>query len=74
MTQAAGRVISRERIIAVGDGLATDIAGANAQQVDAFYIAGPGGLHQGASDPQSLAVLLHDTGTHVVGASEALKW
>jgi ribonucleotide monophosphatase NagD (HAD superfamily) len=50
----------RRRVLAVGDGVATDIAGANAQGLDALFIAG--GIHaaellggDGHLDPASLA-------------------
>lgn len=39
----AGRNIPRERILAIGDGLPTDIAGANAQGLDCVFIAS--GMH-----------------------------
>lgn len=43
LEQRAGRVIPRERILAIGDGLSTDVAGANAQRLDCLFIAG--GMH-----------------------------
>ncbi|MFN3520895.1 MAG: TIGR01459 family HAD-type hydrolase [Phenylobacterium sp.] len=39
----AGRGVSRERILCIGDGLATDVAGANAQGLDVLFIAS--GIH-----------------------------
>lgn len=61
-------------ILAVGDGLKTDIQGANNQGVDALFIAGEGGIHEGASDAAALACLLAREGVRVVAAAEALKW
>ncbi len=40
---AGARAVSRERILAIGDGLPTDIAGANAQKLDSIFIAS--GMH-----------------------------
>jgi HAD superfamily hydrolase (TIGR01459 family) len=51
----AGRVIDRRRIVAIGDGVGTDIAGANGQGLDSVFIAS--GMHgealttAGALDP-----------------------
>lgn len=39
----AGRVVDRSRILAIGDGVATDIAGANGAGIDALFIAS--GIH-----------------------------
>lgn len=39
----AGRPVARERILAIGDGIATDIVGANRQGIDALFVAT--GLH-----------------------------
>jgi ribonucleotide monophosphatase NagD (HAD superfamily) len=41
--QALGRPIDRSRVLAIGDGLATDIAGAQAQGLDRLFIAA--GIH-----------------------------
>ena len=38
-----GRAIGRERILAIGDGVPTDVAGANAQGLDCLFIAS--GMH-----------------------------
>ena len=38
-----GRAIPRERILAIGDGPATDLLGANRQGIDALFIAS--GMH-----------------------------
>lgn len=39
----AGRPLARERVLCIGDGLPTDVAGANAQGLDCLFIAG--GIH-----------------------------
>jgi ribonucleotide monophosphatase NagD (HAD superfamily) len=43
--QALGRPHDRSRVLAIGDGLATDIAGAQAQALDRLFIAA--GIHGG---------------------------
>ncbi len=42
-TRAAGKTIAPERILAIGDGIGTDVRGANAQGPDCLFIAS--GLH-----------------------------
>jgi HAD superfamily hydrolase (TIGR01459 family) len=50
-----GRPIDKKRVLAIGDGLGTDVRGANAQALDCLFIAG--GMHgdhlktKGALDP-----------------------
>lgn len=39
----AGRPLDRARVLAIGDGLPTDVAGANAQGLDCWFVAG--GIH-----------------------------
>lgn len=63
----------RARILAVGDGLKTDIQGANNQQIDAMFIAGAGGVHEGATDAATLSKHLQEAGVHAVAVAEALK-
>jgi ribonucleotide monophosphatase NagD (HAD superfamily) len=41
--EAAGASIDRSRVLAIGDGLATDLAGARAQALDAMFVAD--GIH-----------------------------
>lgn len=56
------RFIPRERILAIGDGLSTDVAGANTQGLDCLFIAG--GMHGdhlktgGALDPAKVEASL----------------
>ena len=60
--------------LVIGDGLETDIAGANRMGLDALFIAG--GIH--ASDltehPDSLGQLFAKSGVAAVGAMPALRW
>ena len=69
-----GEPIDKGRILAIGDGLNTDIAGANKEGIDALYVAGVGGVHDGAGDAKSIANQLDEAGAHVIGVTQALKW
>ncbi len=69
-----GARIDPSRILAVGDGLVTDIAGANRQSIDAFLIAGAGGIHDGAADAASIAARLDEANVHAIAAAEAMTW
>jgi HAD superfamily hydrolase (TIGR01459 family) len=73
------REVARGRVLAIGDGLATDIAGANAQNLDALFVAG--GIHaaevrgaDGPLDPGALAGLLTAAGVAARYAMDALSW
>jgi ribonucleotide monophosphatase NagD (HAD superfamily) len=44
-----GRTIDPARVLCIGDGLATDVAGANAQGLDCLFIAG--GIHRDLMEP-----------------------
>ncbi len=74
ISSCAGRVIERRRILAVGDGVRTDIAGANAQGIDALYIAGEGGVHHGAADDAAIIAALAGGGAHAAYAARGLVW
>lgn len=52
------------KIVAVGDGVKTDIAGANAQEIDAVLVAGAGGIHEGSQESD----------VNAVAAMERLTW
>ncbi|HEV2561029.1 MAG TPA: TIGR01459 family HAD-type hydrolase [Rhizomicrobium sp.] len=71
--EAAGREILRP--LAIGDGLETDIRGANAAGIDALFIAdGVHGEEIGDVTPQSLAALFAKSGTSARAAMRALVW
>jgi HAD superfamily hydrolase (TIGR01459 family) len=65
------------RVLAIGDGVATDIAGANAQGLDALFVAG--GIHEaetrggGGLDPIAVERLLAASGAHAAYAMDALR-
>jgi HAD superfamily hydrolase (TIGR01459 family) len=73
-----GRSVDRSRVLCVGDGLPTDIRGANAQALDVLFVAngihggeavGPGGLNAGV-----VADLLRQEGLSARWALADLVW
>jgi HAD superfamily hydrolase (TIGR01459 family) len=75
----AGRPVPRERVLAVGDALRTDLAGAAAAGVDALFIAG--GIHReavtvdGRVDVARLdALLAAPEAATTVAAAAGLMW
>ncbi len=62
------------RILVIGDGLATDIAGANAQGLDAVFVSGAGGIHEGELDCESIRQMMDAERVHAVATMEALRW
>ncbi len=72
-TAAAGRPIARP--LAIGDGLGTDIAGANTMGIDALFIAdGVHGEDIGELTPERLETLFAHAGVTAMAASPALMW
>lgn len=69
--KAAGRTIGAGEILAVGDGLHTDIAGAARQGFDAIYVSGAGGIHDGETGP---AEALASAGLPAAAIMESLAW
>jgi HAD superfamily hydrolase (TIGR01459 family) len=75
----AGRAIPRERVLCIGDGLSTDILGANRQGLDVLFIAG--GVHAadvsapcGGLDPEALSATLGKDRLQASYALAALVW
>ena len=73
-----GRPVDRRRVLCIGDGIPTDILGANGQDLDVLFVAG--GIH-GAEllGPQGLDMaatqgLLAQAGAGALWASGALDW
>ncbi len=71
---AHGGPIDPSRVLAIGDGLATDIEGANRQAIDAVLVAGAGGIHEGSADAASIAARLEEANVHAIAAAERLTW
>lgn len=75
----AGRTLSRDRILAIGDGVRTDVAGANAQNLDLLFVAG--GIHaaelagpDGRMTAAKVEAMLADAGAHARWAAPDLRW
>jgi HAD superfamily hydrolase (TIGR01459 family) len=70
----ARKVASVNHPLVIGDGIETDIAGANRMGLDALFIAG--GIHAAELrvGPQALAEILAKSGAAAVAAMSALKW
>ena len=68
------RIASANRPLVIGDGIETDIAGANRMGLDALFIAG--GIHAAElrERPHALAEILAKSGAAAVAAMPALKW
>lgn len=69
-----GAAVDRARVLCIGDGLHTDIAGANRQNLDAVFVAGAGGVHGGAGSPGETHKALADSRARAIAVMESLKW
>jgi len=69
-----GAPVERSKILCVGDGLRTDIAGANAQGIDAVFVTGAGGVHGGAGSLRETHKALADSQARAIAVMESLKW
>lgn len=74
-----GRPVNRGRVLAVGDGLPTDVQGAEAQGLDCLFVAD--GIHaadlldgDGQPDVERAAVMLREAGTSARWFSGPLRW
>ncbi len=73
-----GRPVSREKILAIGDSVRTDMAGAAGYRIDGLLVAG--GIHRdeildgGQIAPAALARLLPSHQPHPIAAVAALAW
>jgi HAD superfamily hydrolase (TIGR01459 family) len=72
-------IAARRRLLAIGDSLRTDIAGAAAAGIDSLLIAG--GVHageftdgQGALDPDRIAGVLTASGANPIGVAARFIW
>jgi HAD superfamily hydrolase (TIGR01459 family) len=66
--------VERTRTLAIGDGLRTDIAGANGQGIDAVFVAGSAGVHEGAMSHESIGDTLAQANVSAVAVMEKLQW
>ena len=74
-----GRPLARDRVLCIGDGLPTDVKGANDQGLDLLYVAA--GIHaaealhaDGTLDPAGVQGLLHRAGAQAAYATAGLRW
>ena len=74
LSETAGREIDAGRALVIGDGAATDIAGANAHGFDALYVAHESGVHEGAIDGAAVSAALGAAGAHARFWTTALRW
>lgn len=73
LARQRGRKIARERILAIGDGIKTDIAGAGGMGLRSVFIAS--GIHvDGDLDAASLGRLFANAPAQPVAAMRALAW
>ncbi|MEM9706518.1 MAG: TIGR01459 family HAD-type hydrolase [Pseudomonadota bacterium] len=71
---AHGGMVERSRILAVGDGLATDIKGANEQGFDVLFVYNANGINEGEPTFQNARATLAAAGARAIGAAERLIW
>lgn len=64
--------LSKREVLAIGDGLSTDIKGANAHDIDALYVFGAGGIHDKTGG--SPGKILEDVGVSAIAAMEQVQW
>jgi HAD superfamily hydrolase (TIGR01459 family) len=73
-----GRPLDKARVLCVGDGVITDVKGANAQGLDVLFVAN--GIHgaettgQAGLDPAALDAILAAEGAHARWAIHELAW
>jgi HAD superfamily hydrolase (TIGR01459 family) len=77
VAEKRGAALPRRRIVAIGDGIRTDIAGAAAQDIDSVFVAS--GVHLGAMartqlSRSALARLFAGNGARPVAALSELAW
>jgi HAD superfamily hydrolase (TIGR01459 family) len=77
--EAAGSSVDRTRVLAIGDGIPTDVLGANGQGLDLLFVAE--GIHaeelaglDGALNPSRAAERLARDGAHARYLAPALSW
>jgi ribonucleotide monophosphatase NagD (HAD superfamily) len=70
-----GAPLERSRVLAIGDGVGTDIAGAAAAQIDSVYVAS--GVHAGPGgriDEAALAQIFSGVENVPIAAMNGLAW
>lgn len=73
LAKIKGRAIARSNVLAIGDGIGTDIKGAHAAGIDSVYIAS--GVHAGAGFDERAATALFAGGPErPIAAMSGLAW
>ncbi len=75
LEQIRGASINRSQVLAIGDGIGTDIAGAAAAGVDAIYVAS--GVHAGPGgriDAETLGEIFTDVERKPIAAMNGFAW
>lgn len=73
LPEHVGHAVEPARILAIGDGVKTDMAGAAATGLDALYVAS--GVHlEGELTPGRIAALFADCGVRPIAAVARLRW
>lgn len=70
--EVRGEPVAAPRVLAIGDGLQTDVLGANRQGIDVVYVAGDGGVHDG--DAGDVGELLASAGANAIAVMERMTW
>jgi HAD superfamily hydrolase (TIGR01459 family) len=79
LSQVAGAPIDPARILVIGDGVPTDVKGANDQGLDCLFVvegihAGQLAAPQGGLDAERIADFLRREGVHARYAVDGLRW
>lgn len=74
LEEAAGRVLDRRRVLAVGDGPKTDILGAERCGIDALFVVHEGGVHEGDATEETVAASLAEAGAAAKFWSTEFRW
>jgi HAD superfamily hydrolase (TIGR01459 family) len=77
VAEKRGAAVPKHRIVAIGDGIRTDIAGAAAQNIDSVYVASAvhlAGGHETALDAGVMSSLFAECKARPVAALSQLNW
>ncbi len=74
LAQLKGREIEKAKVLAIGDGIRTDIKGAETAGINSVFIASGVHVTGGHIDEATLATLFSDLHTRPIAAMPALSW
>jgi ribonucleotide monophosphatase NagD (HAD superfamily) len=72
--ELAGRSVPRDRVLAIGDGIGTDIAGAGQAGIRSVYVASPVALRHGVLLAEASEELFASAPVKPVAMMRALVW